>query len=416
MFTLNFAELPVAGGQLTLTGSARDAVGNQSLSSPVTVSIRDVVAPAVQSVVPADAATGVELATAVVITFSEPMDRATLTASAIGLTAGNNPVAASLLIAADDRSVTLTPASPLAINTLYTVTVAATARDRAANPLAAPFVSTFRTTAPDAISPKVAAVDPQNGAVGVGTTAPISVTFTEAIAVATVTPASFRVTISAPQWPAASASQTAARRCASRQPAELPFDAVVVTELTGGITDLANNPLVNADGSPIITPITFTYLTGQLRDRQPDRCDGCRGHGGHARSTRRFVADGRERGLHRQRRGAARRHVRSRSRLVIRTPLAATTPTMTVVASARNASNAEIARAERTYDVLAALRATPSVIGLDRGAAGVVRFSLAEPAAADLPITLERRRSGRRDPRGTERGACRPVRRSSTCR
>ena len=53
---------------------------------------------------------------------------------------------------------------------------------------------------------------------------------------------------------------------------------------------------------------------------------------------------------------------------------------MTVVASARNASNVEIARAERTYDVLAALRATPSVIGLDRGAAGVVRFSLADPA------------------------------------
>ena len=91
VFTLTFAELPVAGGQLTLTGSARDAVGNQSLSSPVTVSIRDVVAPVVLSVVPADAATGIELASAVVITFSEPMDRATLTASAIGLTAGNIP-------------------------------------------------------------------------------------------------------------------------------------------------------------------------------------------------------------------------------------------------------------------------------------------------------------------------------------
>ena len=220
-------------------------------------------------------------------------------------------MATNLLIAADDRSVTLTPASPLAINTLYTVTVAATARDRAANPLAAPFVSTFRTTAPDAISPKVVAVDPQNGAVGVGTTTPISVTFTEAIAVASVTPASFRVTINGAPVAGSFSFADGGATVRFTPAAELPFDAVVVTELTGGITDLANNPLVNADGSPIIDADHVHVCHRELRDRESDRCDGCREHGRDARGTRRFLADGRERGLHRQRSGAAGGHVRA---------------------------------------------------------------------------------------------------------
>lgn len=386
-FTITFSELPVAGGQLTLTGSARDGAGNQALSSAVTVNVRDVVAPSVAAVTPLAGATGVATTTSIAVTFSEPMDRATLTAAAVRLSADTTPVATALVVAADDRSVTLTPSAPLSINTLYTVTVDATARDRAANPLAAPFVSTFRTVSPDSTSPKVVSIDPANGAVGVGTTTAVSVTFDEPVAPASITPTSFRVTISGTPVAGAFSFTNGGSTARFTPTTELPFDTVVVTELTGDITDLGNNRLVNADGSAIATPITFTFVTGafaivsptgtRVLENSPVTLEA-RAASSLTVANVVFTVN-----------GVAQPAVTAAPfTRVVTTPLAATTPTLTVVASARNASNVEIARAERTYDVVPSLRATPSVIGLDRGATGTVRFTLSEPASEDLAVAL----------------------------
>ena len=59
-FGVTFPLPPVEGGTLTLTGTARDGAGNQALSSAVTITVRDVVAPAVTSVSPMDGAQGVD--------------------------------------------------------------------------------------------------------------------------------------------------------------------------------------------------------------------------------------------------------------------------------------------------------------------------------------------------------------------
>ena len=75
-----------------------------------------------------------------------------------------------LAIASDDRSVTLTPATLLAINTLFTVTVDATVSDPGGNPLGTAFVATFRTASPDNTAPHVESIDPPNNATGVATT------------------------------------------------------------------------------------------------------------------------------------------------------------------------------------------------------------------------------------------------------
>ena len=118
--------LAVACLALAACGSESDGTGSTGpdpVTPPVTVTVRDVVAPTVLAVVPANGATNVDSAATVVVTFSEPMDRATLTAAAIRLSAGATPIATNVSIAADDRSVTLTPTSALAINTLFTVTV-----------------------------------------------------------------------------------------------------------------------------------------------------------------------------------------------------------------------------------------------------------------------------------------------------
>lgn len=386
-FTVTFAELPVAGGQLTLTGSARDGAGNQGLSPSVTVTVQDVVAPTVAAVTPANGATGVETSSAVVITFTEPMDRMTLIASAIRLSGGAAPVATTLVVAADDRSVTLTPAAPLAINTLYSVVVDATARDRAANAMVAAFASTFRTVSPDSTAPTMVGASPANGAVGIGTTSPISITFSEAISPASVTGASFRVTTGA--TPVAGAfSFTNTGSTVSFTPASsLPFDSVIVLELTGDITDLSNNRLVNIDGSPITTPITLTFVTGAFAIVSPA--------GASVIEESRITLEAN---------GAAALEVASvvftvngeaqpavttaPFARIITVPAVATSPTMTVVASARNAANVQIATAQRTFDVVHAIKASPAVLGLARGATGTIRFSLQQAATDDLAINV----------------------------
>src|SRR5262249_29883164 len=82
-FTVNVTPLPAPGGTLTLAAAARDAAGNTGTAPAVTVRILDVVAPNVDSIQPANGATGVDPAAPIVVRFTEPMDRATLTAASI---------------------------------------------------------------------------------------------------------------------------------------------------------------------------------------------------------------------------------------------------------------------------------------------------------------------------------------------
>src|SRR5438309_11369636 len=74
-FNAPFATLPVSGGTLTLTATARDAAGNQGVAPPATVRVRDVVPPQVTQVTPPDGAPGVHPPTTIRVQFSEPVDR-----------------------------------------------------------------------------------------------------------------------------------------------------------------------------------------------------------------------------------------------------------------------------------------------------------------------------------------------------
>jgi hypothetical protein len=191
-FVITISPLPPAGGTLALAGSARDAAGNQGAAT-LNVTVLDVVAPTVIAVSPADGTTNVDPGTSVLVSFSEPMNAASLTSSSVRLASGGTAVQSTATVAQDGRSVTITPSAPLPVNTTVTVTVDATATDRNNNTLATAFSSTFRTATPDGTAPRVVSIDPPNNATGVGTTTPVTVTFSEAIDPATVTSASFRV-------------------------------------------------------------------------------------------------------------------------------------------------------------------------------------------------------------------------------
>jgi hypothetical protein len=386
-FTVTFGTPPATGGTLTLNATARDAAGNTGTATAVNVQVLDVVAPTVAAVSPLNNAANVDTSTLVVVTFSEPMNRATVNASAVRLTAGATPIAASFVLASDDRTVTLTPSTPLAINTLHTVTVDATVNDQAGNAMAAAFTSTFRTTSPDTTAPRVESIVPATGAVDVPTTSPISVTFTEAIDPSSITVASFRALVAGTPVTGTFTFLDGNRTVRLAPASPWPFETTVVTELTGAIRDTSGNALVDANGQPIVVPLTFTFLTGNFAITSPagttviERTPitlTAQGGGSLAIASVVFSVNG----------TALPAITAAPFSMTFNVPARASAASLTIVASARNAANVEIAGAEKIVAVVDGLTATPSLLGMPRGSTRTIRFSIAEASSEDLAIAL----------------------------
>ncbi len=107
----------------------------------------DTTAPTVVSTSPADGATDQLLALTPSATFSEAMDAATLTGASVTLAVdGGADVSAAVSYDPGTRTVTLTPAAPLAVATTYRATVASAA-DEAGNALGGAVSWTFATIA-----------------------------------------------------------------------------------------------------------------------------------------------------------------------------------------------------------------------------------------------------------------------------
>ena len=378
------APAPVAT-TVVLRASARDAAGNATTAQDVVVRLADVVAPSVSSTSPADGETGVDPGTAISIAFSEPMNPATLTGAFIVLRNGATPVSAAVTVGGGNAAVLVSPSQPLAVNTLFTVALTGV-KDTAGNALPATSV-TFRTASPDVASPKVSSIDPANNSVGAGAAAPVTVTFTEAIDPATVTAASFRVSVDGAPVAGTLTFLDGNTRARFTPAASYGFEKTVVVELTGAIRDTSNNPLVNADGTPVTTPITFTFLTGNFAITSPAGASvveksvvaiEAQAAASLAPASVVFTVNG----------TALPADTSAPFGLSFTVPAASAASTLTIVASARNASDAEIARAEKTFTVVPGLQIAPRLLGVPRGAQRTLTLSLAEPAAADVAIAL----------------------------
>ncbi|MEK6686832.1 MAG: Ig-like domain-containing protein, partial [Gemmatimonadota bacterium] len=171
----------------------KDVAGN-ALTNVFTASFTtqdpDLTRPTVVAVSPVNGAVGVSLGTAVRVTFSEAMDAATITNGAISLSNSSGVVAGTVAYYGSTNTAVLTPGSPLALSTLYTVVVAnggAGVKDVAGNALTNVFTASFTTQDPDLTRPTVVAVSPVNGAVGVSLGTAVRVTFSEAMDAATIT-------------------------------------------------------------------------------------------------------------------------------------------------------------------------------------------------------------------------------------
>src|SRR5262249_12853209 len=146
--------------------------------------------------------------------------------------------------------VTVTPVTqPLPFNTVFTLAVSTAVADQAGNQLAVPRNFIFTTQAPATTPPKVQAIDPANNAVGISLAAPTSVTFTEIIDPASITPQSFKVTIGAGTPVPGAFSFLNGNTTVRFTPTDpWPTETVVVTQLSSAITDRFGNALVANDG------------------------------------------------------------------------------------------------------------------------------------------------------------------------
>ena len=141
---------------VTVVGGAtgvKDASDNPLAADDVwsfTTQAPDTTPPTVVAVSPSGGATGVSLSTAVKVTFSEAMNPATITSGTIILSNSVGVlVPSTVAYYGSTNTAILTPNSPLALSTLYTVVVAngaAGVKDVAGNALTDVFTASFTTT------------------------------------------------------------------------------------------------------------------------------------------------------------------------------------------------------------------------------------------------------------------------------
>ncbi len=131
------------GGGAVVCGNGSCETGETNVACPADCPAGDTTAPTVVTASPANLATNVPRNTTVQISFSEPIDPASVTSETLSITAGTTPVEGGRLV--EGVVITFTAASRLAHSTGYTVTGTAGIKDLAGNPLAASFTTSFTT-------------------------------------------------------------------------------------------------------------------------------------------------------------------------------------------------------------------------------------------------------------------------------
>lgn len=230
-----------AGAQLSLAISGADKSGNP-LSGVLVFDVAaaaDLTPPELAQAQPAAGSADVAINSGLSITFSEPMNQASVEA-AVSIAP---PISGAVSWDASGAIYTLTPNAALAGNTLYTVTIAASAKDQAGNPLAAPKVLSFTTAAgADTTAPLLSSSLPAASELGVARASNISVSFNEPMNQA-ATQAAFSITAPAGHESGAFSWSADGKTMTFNPQVSFAYGAAVSWRLTNAAADLAGNTL-----------------------------------------------------------------------------------------------------------------------------------------------------------------------------
>ncbi|UCC92660.1 MAG: Ig-like domain-containing protein [Thermoplasmata archaeon] len=182
------------------------------------------------------------------ITFSEPMDRA----SVINATSIDPDVAGNL--SWEEDTLVFTPHGLLDYDTLYTVRVDASARDLAGNPMGTDVFSTFLTIA-DTVPPEVHSTSPKNRSTDVPLVTTVSLTLSDDVDRDTLPGAlSWQPPVLADiSWEGSTATLTPGH----------PLEEGVTYNLTVGTS------LMDVRGNPMEEPYLLVFSTAGSSDRTP---------------------------------------------------------------------------------------------------------------------------------------------------
>ena len=239
----------VSAGVKDLAGNP---MPNKYFWSFMTGTAPDTTPPSVLATSPGNGAISVLPNAAISVTFSEPVDQASI---AFGLRAGGVPVAGSLNYSG--TTAVFTPSNPLNYSTLYTGKVSAGVKDPAGNAMPGDYSWSFTTgTAPDTSPPNVTATTPAAGEVNVGVTAAISATFSEPVDQTTILFA-----LSAGGIPAAGSLTYSGTTAIFTPSSPLNYSTLYTGKVSAGVKDLAGNAMT-ADQ-------VWTFTTGIAPDTTP---------------------------------------------------------------------------------------------------------------------------------------------------
>jgi len=181
----------ISQGITDLAGNLLGSSGGLWNFSFTTGATESTAGPAVTAVSPPDQLTGVPRNVQVMVEFDRAID--TLSADAITLAAGGQPVPVRRTFANGDTRVVLTPMVPLQGSTAHTLTVGAVT-DLSGLPLATPVTRQFTTGSSVELSgPVVTSVTPANGAQNVAVDTAIQLTFSKRMNALTITAATLQL-------------------------------------------------------------------------------------------------------------------------------------------------------------------------------------------------------------------------------
>ena len=236
-----------------------------------------IVPPTVTAVVPVNNATNVAVNnTIITAAFSKDMAPATINTSTVTLACpAGAVVVGTVAYVAASRVATFTPTANLPAGTLCSATITTGATDTTGIALASNFVWTFTTgaavAAPDTTRPRVTLTVPvttvPGPTAGVPTNTAITAVFTEEMAAATITAASFTLTCAAPcVSPAGTVSYALGSRTAVFTPAAaLAAGTTYTATITTAATDLAGNQLAgNQAALPAASNYVWTFTTAAV--------------------------------------------------------------------------------------------------------------------------------------------------------
>lgn len=243
--TPSAALAPGAAYAAHLGTGLRDVAGNPLAAQvdwPFTTAA-DTTPPTVTAVAPLNGATGVAADAAVTVTFSEPMNPATLTTGAVTMTGGT---LTGVSYSAALRQLTL-QTLPFPSGATVSITLSTAMQDANGNGLAAPYSWSFTVFA-DTTAPTVVATTPIAQGRLVGPQQPVRVRFSEPMNPATLTAATFTLS---PAVAGAVSYDSATTSAVFTPTTALPLGTELTATVTTGATDTAGNALA--------APLSFSF-------------------------------------------------------------------------------------------------------------------------------------------------------------